>query len=628
MTRFFPAVLSGVWALAFVLALMPVPAYQMQCFGLAVLLAGMAALSAMVKSVSSGGMSVPKTPLMALGFLFWALALVSVFLSDVQHVSFLYFGAFSLLPLSFLILVLAPEREQVFRRAGYGIAGVVLLFVPVAAYQYWVYGTVTWPLANPNMMAALFSLAFFAAVGVVLMENTRADRSFASIAAALFLLGVVLTRSQASLMALAFTVALLLFLCIDRVKSRRLELGFVFVFTLITVPFLSFVVPDGVATPLETIAGRIGAAEDLSTLTRAEIWGAGWQMFKDHALTGTGIGTFFLYYPEYRGADYYSSGLMAHGDPLQFAIEMGVLAPFLFYAFVILAVVQTVTSVRGLPGGDVRRVLILTPFCALGALVVHAHVSFPFYTPAVAFLTGAFLAFWMVHTVRHSSTITMPKYVPGAVVLAGFAGLLLFGALGMGEIMVKRADRALMRSDTESFTTYVNAADRLAMGRNAKAYVHAADFAIGVIESNRPFLSREEVESLVGQGHDNLDRAARHNPRLPVIPTRRARLAELQGEEADMEKYLQHALTLDPAYLPARLLLIRLYRRQDKDEAVVELFRDGLLPPYRFPEAENFYLDATHVFDEAGKPDLKSKAEKKLKAFRAEHGERSLSTIF
>jgi hypothetical protein len=58
-------------------------------------------------------------------------------------------------------------------------------------------------------------------------------------------------------------------------------------------------------------------------------------------LDRTGIGTFYLYYPAVNTGDYFSTGRMAHSDPLQFWAEMGVLAPLLFYGFIIAACAAT-----------------------------------------------------------------------------------------------------------------------------------------------------------------------------------------------------------------------------------------------------------------------------------------------
>src|SRR5690606_5015736 len=103
---------------------------------------------------------------------------------------------------------------------------------------------------------------------------------------------------------------------------------------------------------------------------------------------GTGIGNFFLYYPAYRAEDFSTAGFMAHNDPLQFAVEMGLLAPVLFYALLIMVLLRTLKSLRGIAGDNPRRLLILAPFFALAALVLHAHISFHFHVLALLMASG------------------------------------------------------------------------------------------------------------------------------------------------------------------------------------------------------------------------------------------------
>ena len=64
-------------------------------------------------------------------------------------------------------------------------------------------------------------------------------------------------------------------------------------------------------------------------------------MIKEYGLFGTGIGTYFLYFPEFRLAGDNWGAYYAHNDPLQYWIELGVLGPILFYAFVIAVILRT-----------------------------------------------------------------------------------------------------------------------------------------------------------------------------------------------------------------------------------------------------------------------------------------------
>ena len=66
---------------------------------------------------------------------------------------------------------------------------------------------------------------------------------------------------------------------------------------------------------------------------RGVIWATSMKMAFDHFLTGTGLGTFYLYYPANRIAALdNSAGQWAHMDSLQLFVETGIAAPVLLYA--------------------------------------------------------------------------------------------------------------------------------------------------------------------------------------------------------------------------------------------------------------------------------------------------------
>ena len=141
------------------------------------------------------------------------------------------------------------------------------------------------------------------------------------------------------------------------------------------------------------IADTIGGAQPL-LWDRPALWTGAIEIAKNHFWTGTGIGTFYLYYPEVRGNDLYSAGRTAHSDPLQFWAEMGIFAPVLFYVIGGVALVLTVRALGRLPRGDLRRVHIVVPFCALGAFAAQAHVNFPFNSPPLLMMAGLLTGYW------------------------------------------------------------------------------------------------------------------------------------------------------------------------------------------------------------------------------------------
>ena len=104
---------------------------------------------------------------------------------------------------------------------------------------------------------------------------------------------------------------------------------------------IAVLVVIGFAVPIFTNMMYSGALEKnlmgaqlinmASMADRFHLWNSTWEMAKDHFWLGTGLATFFFFYPQYRNPEDSSDGFFSHMDPLQFWAETGVFAPILFY---------------------------------------------------------------------------------------------------------------------------------------------------------------------------------------------------------------------------------------------------------------------------------------------------------
>lgn len=104
-----------------------------------------------------------------------------------------------------------------------------------------------------------------------------------------------------------------------------------------------------------------------SFVSRFPIWSTTWEIIKDNPW-GTGLGTFAAVYQTHRTEDS-TAGVFAHNDLLQFAAELGWLAPLIFIGLII-------TAWRAKPQS---RIVILGIF-------LMAMVEFQFYVPAVSMI--------------------------------------------------------------------------------------------------------------------------------------------------------------------------------------------------------------------------------------------------
>lgn len=569
--RLFPLI----WVTCFAVALMPLAAFEAHFIFVAVSLLATAVSFAVLKHDFT--VSVTRTDLSVLipVFAFWALALLSVALSEIPTISLIYFGVFSLFPLSFCCALLAREKTWFFAvaAAGYALVATGILLHEFA--QFFAHGDDTfragWPFADANALAGFLLPGLFAALGLMLAGKNRVHSNAGLALAVLSAAGLMASGSRGGLVAALIVFVIFAALSWSQIRHHRRCIS-VFLIAAAMLAILPGLMPEHNAGEriLRTISG-----EEPILWTRPAIWAGAWQIIREHAWTGTGIGTFYLYYPAVNTGDYFSAGRMAHNDPLQFWAEMGITAPLLFYIFIIAACVATWRTLRNTSPDDPRRVQIIAPFCGLGALVLHAHVNFPFYIPATLMLAGMFTGYWFtqVRAVLPGQSAAPPRYrqslkivliVPLLAILYGFM------ILQASHIVFTRGDARGLAGDLKGFADDINKASRMAERKNAEAVLMAAQVNVAQLQGQGG-IARQGSQQLYDETVKLLDEVQNLNPRLAAVAYTRGLLAVsrallgLNGEGSPETLFLA-ALALDPRYYPARLQLARYYTRK-KDAA-------------------------------------------------------------
>ena len=562
--------LPFLWIAAFFFSLPLVEPYEIARL-LAVFCAGGAAGLTVVRG------HLPRwSPLLAVAASFWLLAGVSAGLSDIRYVSFVSFCTFSLMPLSALAFVAAPEKSVRVARAGAGILLGALALWALAQYLFFtdmlVFGQVRHPFANPNAYAALLAAGVLPAAGMAMGAQGRA-RVAALLLAALLTCAVVVIGGRAVTVLLAGALVVFFMLMRGHGRGRAPQIAVVAAAAL----GLLLAATGDHAVLQRLAAGVAGEAEGFG---RGPVWAGAAAIFADHALTGTGIGTFSQYYPGYRlPADTASGGYMAHSDPLQFASEMGFAAPLLFYAFIALALLRMKRAGEKLPWATGL-------FCGLGILAAHAHVDFDFYVAPILCLAGLMLAAWYRETgVPPAVAVTGWRW---AVIVPMLAALFLLQGLLLGEYQLKTARAQALAGDMAAFGATLNKAHTSAFGMNAQAYVMAATVPIGLMHGARP----GDRPALYAQAMDLLARAEALNPRLPSVPFYRAQAAALYrpAGEPPPEYWLRAVLVLDPRHTESRVMLARRLSATGQGDEAYAVLRAGLDWPYAAPAAQD-YLD-------------------------------------
>lgn len=602
------------WLLAFVCALYPINDRQLEFFAGAIVLLFAWTLTILSRDLRNGW-NLPRSPVIVLGGLFWLLVVLSAFWSEIKPASLTALCFFSVLPLTFFTGVMAGE-EGYFKKIFYALGIIFAVLSVWAVFQFfflnaYFLGQARHPLADPSSLGALFSLALFCAMAWVLADRPAREHKRAVALAILLVCGIIATVARGPIFAFVPGFVFFAALLWPRVKAQRKSL------LLIMMSGIAFygLTHIGVQKKYDLGLRLMGTAsiENIQN-NRLAVWSSAVEIIKERPLLGTGIGTFFLYYPEHRKASEADGVFLVHNDPLQFWVELGVFGPLLFYGFVIAASVRTFAAMKKMRGDG--RVIVAGIFSGLVAMVTHAHVSFNHYNLSILMMTGLMLSVWFLLTGRALAEtpriIAMPQAVPLSLnrfllVLPFLMTGWLFLSIVGGEHMANRARDALFKQDMDHFADDINRANRISQGLNYRAYLFAVNVPMSILDYRKNSLNEEQQKKLYEQIADYMKNVLAVNPRAGGAYYY---LGKVQGMVAasvipkgtpDPEFYYQEALRLDPMHLGARMALYRLYKAEGKSRDVLLSFMEpGAMFTYSTPLAMEYLGEMAKIYLEAG----------------------------
>ncbi len=626
------------WCFALFCALIPFPAFEFSFFFLSVAFLLSATITADAIGLYKGTWDLPKSPILLIGLAFWGLALASIFWSEIPFVSFVYFWFFSLLPLSFLSFILGHAAKK---RLEYARTGLLIILTGVASYgllqffflpDFLFKGLICAPLKNPNSLAALLSSGLFLSIGALFMSGKRHafSKHFIFLCALLILCALILTGSRGVLLLTTIAFTLICLWLPVQVKKHSTILGALIAFGVLFSFLISGFDPAGDGSPVKDYGQAFTTPETLYA-ERLQIWSATLDMIKDHLWTGTGIGTFFLYYPAYRPLEDSTAGFMAHNDVLQFWAEMGIVAPILFCVFVLWSIIRTFRALNCTEKDSADRIQLIIPFCALSVLIVHSTISFNFHVVSVLCVMGFLLALWFVTSAAllNERTITLSK--PGwmtipngwlCFLLPTLCLLTLLGSALNSDFYIKKARTALSEGDMKTFATAVETADKRAFGLNSKTYTLAASIPMGILETKGQTLPIPEQKKLYHQITTLLDKAYRTNPRSAAIFYHRAQLYDMVAPSVIPETapsqaaLLNTALKLDQLHLPSRERLAALYMAKGEQRKALDLLLEGLGWPYTAHDPLSYYRMTEYLMKRENDFTKQNLLQNKIKAYK------------
>ncbi len=614
------------WSVGLFASIAWVGAYDTEFFIVMTISLLAALLASDLAGVATRVWTAPFSATLVVGGLFWLNVIRSAVQSDTPMVAWGYLVCFSFLPLSVLFFLIGRNLEA---RLLHGFKSVVAFAAVLGVYAVWqyifarellTYGRVRLPFADANALGAVFSYGVFAGVGwFSLGLSLQRKTQWALVFTALCFAGLLATGSRGALLMLG------IFGLVYVIATRGLWLGplgrkwlGIGAGVALVLVVASVVLAPNDATGVYQLLNRSLSGELPLLGERVHIWQSTLAIIHDYFWTGTGIGTFFLYYPQYRSPLDQSAGFMAHNDILQFTAETGIAAPVLIALFMMSVLWRTLKALRGTDTTNPQRIIAMAALCGFLAMVSHTQVTFNFYVLPLLVIAGFALAVWYYATaVLLREKFVTVNFGPGAaprgftwvgrlsddtlkacILIPGILVILLAIAPPVSQRMAQQAWRAAQNGDITLFSHFVNWSDRIVFGLSGPAYLSAATVPLGVLATHESIGSEDKIQ-LTRQAQSLLDRAKSVNPRLASIYFYEGWLANLTAPDAEKGAAeitkLQEALALDPQHLPSRQRLVELLQALNRTDEAKAVIRQGLPWIYGGQNPFPFYKAASFI---------------------------------
>ena len=585
--------------------------YQDITYAPALILMLLAAFFALIH-IKRSAIAFPAAPPAMFLFAFWLFATISLTWSSVPFSSLITWMIFLTTPLVFLTLLTAANKENIIKHTALlAISGLSIL-AAYAVYQYITpggpyEGRAHLPLPNPNSLGGLLAMAVPPLIALFLHQKDK--RALIVFAATLLILaGTFATGSRGAIIALIVALIVQFFMLrkteTARPKLRALILGGILVFCA-----LNF---TGKTQITHRLAGLAQPTQEKEVIHRLALWESSIEMVKDAPLLGRGLATFYLTYPAYRDPADRSMGNWAHMDSLQFATEMGLLAPLLLYLFwgsVLLFTLRALKQTTNAP----QRLAISGSFCGLLVIAIHSHATFHLYIMPILMLCALLLAIWYVFAanILNTQRFWLETALHGkrkiALNIAAFIAIISIGLVTIsaaaGSYYTLKARDAIGHNDIIAFTNHIEKAQAYGPASFIDPYVQVAGFYADIAHTSVILHSPEEQQKLVSDVEYLLQAAQAYNPHWAEINYKRGAFYNqistdiVPDAKERAEENWQTALDKNPMHYRARQQLAALYIEKGQPQKAYNLVEDGL----KFPAPQNFY-DKFWVMREQLKP--------------------------
>jgi len=559
-------------------------------FAPALLLVYLAAFLLLLPGLRTGW-RFPAAPVAGFLFFFWFWMGLSLIWSDVPYVSIIFAMTIGSLPLLFFPVLQHPDTGRVI--------GMIwsAMIIAVAALSFWAVfqflflsdiasNRIHHPMLNTNNLAVILSMGFF----FLLLRFCKQEKIAQLVSGVLLVLvftAIMATQSRGGSLGLLVGISLFMLLCWPLIRARWMSFSILFpVIGLIAAFMLLYFSTQG-GGEVRLIGGGGAAA---SNENRYFLWLSAWQMLKDHAFSGPGLGVFYLVFPRYRHPEDLSDGYFLHVDPVQFGIEMSIVATILFYGFCIAVLVRMIRAVGATAPDDTRRLMLVIPFCGLLSLMINTHVNFDLYMLPALLFGAVLLSAWYRGTemVLGEGRVYLDFrqkahliFLLPALFLLFIAGPVWVARAGIAVQDAANAATALQKNDLDGARAATEHALRYGPDSFYRIYYLDALWRGRILQARFYALDAAQRQDLFDAAMGSIALSMKHNPYNVQALSHKALLYYIAYPRLDSRGIdhaiatLEEALAIDPISFDARMGLARMLELQGNIPKAISVLEDG-----------------------------------------------------
>lgn len=421
----------------------------------------------------------------------------------------------------------------------------------------------------PNRLAGFLGMSIPVSIGIFLYEKRLKVRIILALSTMAMFLGMLFTFSIGGWLALIGSLIFMAVLCFwfigrglrEFISRRKFFISAISLFLIIVLAGAGWIMAEKRATPVTQ-----GAIKCRVAYLKGAIG-----IIKDNLVSGTGLGTFKVVYPQYMPAQKGYGAWHAHNSYLEIWSETGLLGIALFLIFIW----QIMTAGSRLLTDTTNprhKFVIIGLISGITAFLLHNIMEFTFYCPEVSLFWWLLIGLLLVYAKEEGGLFRFNS-LSKRLVLGGFS-ILLFYALFIlannfaGDIYFFRATRLVGQEDFEKGIQACRQALRFNPRDSRYHYCLGDAYCfLSMKQHSQRFLDKAEQE---------YKEAIRLNPNFAEAHNKLANIYEQTNRRPKAIEEYQKTIKLNPAYSNAHYNLGVVYDRQGKLKEAKEEFKKAI----------------------------------------------------